>query len=245
MTNLTFFIDNTKNKASLLNMKSSEQLNLFSDTSSFLSLDDSNQAKSSNLINNGEKLPIEQGEIIYYSKFFEPQTSDFLYQELEKKIKWTQDYFKIYGKSIALPRLTAWYGDPEKRYAYSGIVMNPHPWIEPLLFIKKEIELVTKVKFNSVLINFYRDGNDSVAWHSDDEKELVQYPIIGSVSLGGIRRFMLKPKNKESSQKYELELADGSFLLMAGETQKHWLHQIPKTKKPVKPRINLTFRVIH
>ncbi|PSF34514.1 alpha-ketoglutarate-dependent dioxygenase AlkB [Aphanothece hegewaldii CCALA 016] len=226
-------------------MESFEQLNLFSDQSSLLSLDNSNQPKSSNPIKNGEQLPIEQGEIIYYSNFFEQPTSDFLYRELENNIKWTQDYLKIYGKSIALPRLTAWYGEPEKRYAYSGIEMNPHPWIEPLLFIKKEIELVTKVKFNSVLINFYRDGNDSVAWHSDDENELGEYPVIGSVSLGGIRRFMLKPKNKESNQKYELELAHGSFLLMSGETQKYWLHQVPKTKKQVKPRINLTFRIIH
>ncbi|GFE72289.1 alpha-ketoglutarate-dependent dioxygenase AlkB [Chroococcus sp. FPU101] len=226
-------------------MESSEQLNLFSDTSSLLSLDNSNHAKSSNLIKNGEQLLIEQGEIIYYSNFFDQPTSDFLYQELEKKIKWSQEYFKIYGKSIALPRLTAWYGEPEKRYTYSNIEMNPHPWIEPLLFMKKEIELVAKVKFNSVLLNFYRDGNDGVAWHSDDEKELGESPVIGSVSLGGIRRFMLKPKNKESNQKYEIELADGSFLLMSGETQKYWLHQIPKTKKQVKPRINLTFRIIH
>lgn len=226
-------------------MENSEQLNLFSDQSSLLNLDNSNQAKSSSLIKKGEQLPIEQGEMIYYSNFFEQQTSDLLYQELEKKIKWTQDYFKIYGKSIALPRLTAWYGDPEKRYTYSGIEMNSLPWIEPLLFIKKEIELVAKVKFNSVLINFYRDGNDGVAWHSDDEKELGEIPVIGSVSLGGTRRFMLKPKDKESKQKYELELAHGSFLLMAGETQKYWLHQVPKTKKQVQPRINLTFRVIH
>jgi alkylated DNA repair dioxygenase AlkB len=218
-------------------MTITEQLNLFSD--------ESNSKATPKLIKYSKQLPIEQGEVFYYSNFFDRETSDFLYQELEKNIQWTQEYIKFYGKSIALPRLTAWYGDPDKCYIYSGIEMKPLPWIEPLLFIKKEIELVAKVEFNSVLLNFYRDGKDGVAWHSDDEAELGEHPVIGSVSLGGSRRFMLKPKAKDSKQKYEIELDNGSFLLMAGETQKYWLHQVPKTQKQVKSRINLTFRIIH
>jgi alkylated DNA repair dioxygenase AlkB len=182
------------------------------------------------------------GEAIFYSQFFTIEESDQFFKELENDVNWKQDYIKLYGKPIPLPRLTAWYGDEGKSYIYSGIEQHPDPWTSTLEMIKNRIESVANVKFNSVLLNLYRDGKDSVSWHSDDEPELGENPIIGSVSLGGTRRFCLK--HKESNQKIEIELAHGSFLLMRGELQHYWLHQVPKTQKAVTPRINLTFRII-
>ena len=194
---------------------------------------------------NHKKISLENGYLTFYPNFFDLNISNLLYQQLKEKIAWQQDYIKLYGKENPIPRLTAWYGDEGKSYTYSGIKMDPHPWIEPLLQIKKAIEPISQVVFNSVLLNMYRNGKDSVAWHSDDEPELGKNPVIASVSFGGTRRFLLKPKDKNKPIKEEILLTNGSFLLMAGETQKYWLHQIPKTSKKVDPRINLTFRVIY
>lgn len=191
-----------------------------------------------------KQLPIAHADIRYYPNFFDINTSDFLYQKLYKQVKWQQDYITLYGKTNPIPRLTSWYGNEGKIYTYSNITMQPHPWNESLLIIKNKLKNITKVNFNSVLINLYRDGKDSVAWHSDDEPELGENPVIASVSFGETRRFMFKPKDKNNHGKSELNLSHGSVLLMAGETQKYWLHQIPKTSKQVAPRINLTFRYI-
>ena len=150
---------------------------------------------------------------------------------------------KLYGKEINLPRKTAWYGDMDKSYTFSGIHLNPEPWTPTLLQVKERIEDVAKVQFNSVLLNLYRHGNDGISWHTDEEPELGENPIIGSVSLGGTRRFMFRHR-QDKDIRAEVELTDGSFLLMAGETQHFWQHQIPKTSRQVEPRINLTFRVI-
>jgi alkylated DNA repair dioxygenase AlkB len=183
------------------------------------------------------------GEVICYPHFFHPNESDRFFSALCTEIQWRQETIQIFGKPTPLPRLTAWYGDEGKSYTYSGIEQHPEPWTPALGIIKARIEQVAEVQFNSVLLNFYRNGKDSVSWHSDDEPELGRNPIIGSVSFGGTRRFCFKHKrNKE--HKAEIALAHGSFLLMRGETQHHWLHQIPKTSKFVAPRINLTFRVI-
>lgn len=189
-------------------------------------------------------IPLSQGTAVFYPELFEPQVRADLYQALLSQVQWRQDYLRFYGKSVPIPRLQAWYGDVGAAYTYSGVILEPLPWIQPLQMIRHIIEPIAGVQFNSVLINLYRDGNDGVAWHSDDEPELGEHPVIGSVSLGGTRRFMLKPKDKTNPERHELALSDGSLLLMSGETQKYWVHQVPKTKKPVLPRINLTFRVI-
>ncbi|MBE9011587.1 alpha-ketoglutarate-dependent dioxygenase AlkB [Pseudanabaenaceae cyanobacterium LEGE 13415] len=187
---------------------------------------------------------IEQnGFVFFYPDLFGRAEADRLYADLLSQIKWQQDHLKIYGKDVPLPRLTAWYG--EKQYTYSGIEMQPRSWTEALLQIKSCIEPLSNTRFNSVLLNLYRDGNDSVSWHSDDEPELGKNPIIGSVSFGATRRFSLKHRRNRDLKRIDIELTHGSFLLMAGETQHHWLHQIPKTKKITSPRINLTFRMIH
>ena len=150
---------------------------------------------------------------------------------------------KLYGKLVPIPRLTAWYGDSGKSYTYSKIAMSPEPWTPTLLAIKSKVEVLLGVQFNSVLLNFYRSGSDSVAWHSDDESELGENPVIGSVSFGGTRRFVFRHKYRKELNK-EVDLSHGTFLVMKGTTQHFWQHQIPKTVKKVEPRINLTFRVI-
>ena len=184
------------------------------------------------------------GYVSLYENLFTPKQSQDLFSELFQHIPWQQDNIKRFGQSIPLPRLTAWYGDAGKSYTYSGITMNPLIWTRPLLTIKNKIEKITQHQFNSVLLNQYRHGKDSVAWHSDDEPELGKEPIIASVSFGETRQFMLKHKFKAEIKPITLNLTSGSLLLMKGKTQECWLHQVPKTRNEVEPRINLTFRTI-
>ena len=191
-------------------------------------------------INSSEKHHLN---IDYVKNYFNEEESTYFLKSLMDKIKWKQDYIKFFGKSHPLPRLTAWYGDRNKTYTYSGIPMTPNLWNTELLEIKKKVDQYAKINFNSVLLNFYRSGNDSVSWHSDDEKELGDQPIIGSVSFGGIRKFRLRNK-KNKKMIHNIELENGSLLIMSGFTQKYWEHEIPKTKKKVEERINLTFRSI-
>lgn len=164
-------------------------------------------------------------------------------QALIDRIAWKHEKIKLFGREVWQPRLTAYYGDQGKPYAYSHISLDPNPWTEELRFIKEKIESVSGHQFTSVLLNYYRDGQDSMGWHSDDEKELGLNPVIGSVSFGTPRKFMLKHK-KDKTLKSSVMLENGSLLLMQGTTQHHWYHQIPKTKKPLGARINLTFRKI-
>jgi alkylated DNA repair dioxygenase AlkB len=186
----------------------------------------------------------QDGDVVLYRQFFGDQRSDRYLTTLLNEITWRQDQIRIFDRLIPLPRLTAWYGNPGQVYAYSGIQMDPLPWTPTLLDIKSRIEAFAEVEFNSVLLNLYRCGRDSVAWHSDDEPELGQNPLIGSVSFGATRRFSFKHKFDKTQQPIQVDLSHGSFLLMRGTTQHRWLHQIPKTKKPISERINLTFRVI-
>ena len=189
------------------------------------------------------KLP--DAELFFYPQLLESNQADILLASLKQEIEWTQNTIRFYGKESLVPRLEAWYGDPGKSYSYSGIHMNPKPWTQNLIQIKRAIEPIAKVTFNSVLINYYRDGKDRVAWHSDDEKELGQNPVIGSISLGAERKFKMRHRQyKTNGLKYEIMLNHGSFLLMKGTTQHHWMHEIPRTAKPTDPRINLTFRII-
>ncbi len=191
-----------------------------------------------------ETLPMPDAEVTLHTDFFNPDESATLFQQLVDTIHWQQESIRFGGKAIPLPRLTAWYGDEGKSYRYSGITVNPLPWIPLLLSIKTCVETVSPVTFNSVLLNYYRGERDSVSWHSDDEPELGHNPVIASVSFGASRKFQFKHKT-DTDQRLAVDLTPGSLLLMAGATQHHWKHQIPKTTKPVGPRINLTFRVIY
>jgi alkylated DNA repair dioxygenase AlkB len=191
-----------------------------------------------------KKFDLPDADVTLFEGFFTKQESERLYKDLTEKILWQQDQIRFYGQMIDLPRLTAWYGENNKPYTYSGIPMNPHPWTEDLLFIKNRIEKEAGVIFTSVLLNLYRKGKDSVNWHSDDEKELGQNPVIGSVSFGETRPFQLRHLTRKDLNKVDIPLTTGSFLLMKGTTQHFWEHQIPKTTRDIKSRINLTFRVI-
>lgn len=185
----------------------------------------------------------KDGEVYFYPDLFTSAESDRLYDTLSKEITWKQEPIFIMGKSILQPRLTAWYGDTDKPYSYSGITMNPQPWTPALLEIKSKIEAIAGVSFTNALLNFYRDGQDSMGWHRDNEKELGINPVIGSVSFGSPRTFHLKHYHDKTLIE-KIPLTHGSFLLMQGSTQHYWLHSIPKQLKITAGRINLTFRVI-
>lgn len=189
-------------------------------------------------------LDIPNAEICLYRNFLYDNQEEILYKELTDNIAWQQESIKFYGRKIPIPRLTAWYGDPNSSYTYSGILMTPLPWTKTLSLLKSQIEERIQHKFNSVLLNQYRNGSDSVAWHSDDEPELGESPVIASLSLGASRKFELRSKVKSSPDKIELLLNSGDLLIMSGETQKNWQHQIPKMRRVKESRINLTFRNI-
>jgi alkylated DNA repair dioxygenase AlkB len=188
-------------------------------------------------------LNLPDAAILYYPHFFEKKEADALFDQLLKEIPWQQDDIKVFGKTHPQPRLTALFGNEGKPYSYSNIKMQPHPWSLLLQKIKYYVESVTDTNFTTVLLNQYRDGKDSNGWHADNEKELGTNPVIASVSFGAARVFQLK-HNSISGLKQTILLEHGSLLLMKGTTQHFWKHQIPKTSKPVGPRINLTFRVI-
>jgi alkylated DNA repair dioxygenase AlkB len=188
-------------------------------------------------------LDLPDAEIIYYPQFYDKEQADIIFAELVKDIPWQQDEIRVYGKIHPQPRLTALFGNEGKPYSYSNITMQPHPWNSLLQKLKTEIEKVSDTIFTTVLLNQYRDGKDSNGWHADNEKELGTNPVIASLSFGAERMFQLK-HNLDKDLKKNIVLQHGSLLLMRGKTQHFWKHQIPKTAKPINPRINLTFRVI-
>lgn len=185
---------------------------------------------------------ITNGKFLYYPSFFSLQDSDAYFSILRREIEWKQESMNMYGKKINFPRLTAWYGNNDKPYSFSGITLEPLPWSSDILSIKNKIEPLANTVFNSVLLNLYRDGNDSISWHTDAEKELGTNPKIASVNFGATRTFQLR--HIKTKEKLEIELTHGSLLIMQGELQHFWQHQVPKTNKIVGERINLTFRVI-
>ena len=212
---------------------------------------------------------IPNGQLFYAPEFFTKKISDraveyFLendtygttqidwhsidYLQLEhikfKNILWKQDYIQLYGKKIALPRLTSWYGDEGKSYMYSGIRSEPNTWNKGLLYIKTQIEQVTDTPFNSVLMNWYRNGEDYMNWHTDNEPELGKNPTIASVNFGETRDFQIRSTD-DHQLKFSIPLQHGSLLIMSGAMQHFWQHAVPKRKKVIQSRFNLTFRTIH
>ncbi|MBC8004070.1 MAG: alpha-ketoglutarate-dependent dioxygenase AlkB [Verrucomicrobia bacterium] len=185
---------------------------------------------------------LQNGEYIYIPNFFNSLEGDHFFGALREKISWKQESMNMYGRRLPFPRLIAWYGDDKKPIAFSGITLDPVPWLPELVEIKNRIEPIAKVPFNTVLLNLYRDGKDSVGWHTDAEPELGRNPVIASVSFGAARKFQLR--HMHTKEKVELELTHGSLLIMMGEMQHFWQHQVPKTARAVGERINLTFRVM-
>jgi len=154
-------------------------------------------------------------------------------------------YIKMFGKEVAQPRLTGWYGDPGKSYTYSGLTVTPRSWTKELAYLRDKLNSFLNLDFNSVLVNYYRDGRDSIGAHSDSEGELgptENNKVIASISLGEARNFCLR--NKQTKEVTQLDLQFGSLIVMAGTTQRHYTHEIAKTKRAVKDRLNLTYRVI-
>ena len=178
------------------------------------------------------------GEVFLFQDALASGTADRALADLMTEIDWQQETATLFGRKIPLPRLTAWYGS--HAYAYSGIHHEPLPMTPLLNDLRIEAEALAGTSFNSVLINLYRHGQDSMGWHSDDEKILGPEPVIASLSLGGSRRFQLK--HRDGGSLVNIELAHGSCLIMQGCCQARWRHQVPKTKKEVAPRVNLTFR---
>ncbi len=189
------------------------------------------------------KLDLPDSDITYFPGFFNLNESDDFFCTLKNTVEWKQDKITVFGKQYAQPRLTALYGNNGKPYSYSNITMLPKEFPPELLYIKQRIEHWVKVEFTTCLMNLYRDGKDSNGWHADNEKELGINPIIASVTFGQERFFYLKYKTNKVL-KHKILLGHGSLLLMKGSTQYYWLHQLPKTARPIGERINLTFRII-
>ena len=174
--------------------------------------------------------------------FIPPEEAQALFESLLKQAEWEQQRTTLYGREVCLPRLTAWHGDANASYTYSGIHHKPAPWTPAMLTIKRRVEAVLDTDFNGVLLNQYRSGMDSVSWHSDDES--CMSGLIASVSLGATRKFQIRRKPGKGSPIHHVDLTSGSLLIMLLGMQDDWLHCIPKTTKPVAPRINLTFRQV-
>lgn len=189
----------------------------------------------------GEPLPLQDADIRYWSRAFGPEEASRLFDELRASTEWRQEEVLIFGRRRLVPRLVAWYGDPGARYTYSGTPHEPLPWTPAIQRVRERVHELAGHTFNGVLLNLYRDGRDGMGWHSDDEPELGRDPVIASVSFGATRRFRLRHR-KRRELAAEIPLAHGSLLLMAGSTQHHWLHAVPKTSSAVGPRVNLTFR---
>lgn len=187
-----------------------------------------------------ENLIPKDGKLEYVYPFMR---KDYL-QELIEQVQWKQDEIKMFGKVMPLPRLTAWYGDSNAAYTYSGITNKPLQWSPLLLKLKSAVEDHCKTKFNSVLLNYYRDGSDHMSWHCDNERELGKNPVIASLSFGAKRKFQFKHKNDKGTEVVSIEPDSDSLIIMKGTIQEYWNHRITKTAKPIGPRVNLTFRSI-
>lgn len=186
-------------------------------------------------------LPFD-GTVNYFGKIMERQQANNYYQTLLNTIEWKNDEAVIYGKHIITPRKVAWYADKNYPYTYSNTTKQALPWTKELLELKQLTEKMSGATFNSCLLNLYHNGNEGMAWHSDDEKALAKNGTIGSLSFGAERKFAFK--HKRTKETIALMLEHGSLLLMKDATQTNWLHRLPPTTKLFAPRINLTFRTI-
>ena len=186
-------------------------------------------------------LPFD-GEAVYHGLVLSRKECDFFYENLMNQIPWENDQAIVFGKHFITKRKVAWFGDKEYNYSYSGVTKQAHVWTPELLQLKQIVEEKSGASYNSCLLNLYHDGSEGMAWHSDGEKTLLENGTIASLTLGAERKFSFK--HKESKQRVDIVLENGSLLLMQGTTQKNWLHRLPPTKKVHSPRINLTFRTI-
>ncbi|MCY3820976.1 MAG: alpha-ketoglutarate-dependent dioxygenase AlkB [Gammaproteobacteria bacterium] len=200
------------------------------------------------------EIPVSNGTLRLYPRLFSIEASKRYFDDLKRGVDWKSEHITMFGRSVPLPRLTAWFGDAGTRYTYSGLSAEPGDWTPALLRIKARVEEVSAATFNSVLLNYYRDGRDSVSWHSDDEPELGPNPVIGSVSFGSERPFQLRHRTngadvpgslrEPTRDMLTLGLPNGSYLEMGAGMQRNWMHRLPKRPRLTGERINLTFRTI-
>jgi alkylated DNA repair dioxygenase AlkB len=196
-----------------------------------------------NLFESPSPQSLPGADLLFYPNWIKPGFADSLLKILRENIIWECHRIKIFGREVDSPRLSCWIGDAGASYVYSQTRFEPHPWAPELQALRLRLQSEFESGFNSVLANLYRNGQDSMGWHSDDERELGKQPVIASISLGATRRFSFKAKT-EAAKAVHLELPHGSLLLMRGDTQKNYRHALAKTSKPVGERINLTYRNI-
>jgi alkylated DNA repair dioxygenase AlkB len=185
-------------------------------------------------------IPVEDGELSFLAQLSLPLSNDEVLRRLIDETAWQAETVVVFGKRYLQPRLTAWHG--EAGYTYSGLRLAPLPFTPLLETIRQAVEQASGRRFNSVLLNYYRNERDSMGMHSDDEAELGPEPAIASLSFGATRSFVLR--HKRNKERLSIALTDGSLLLMSGKLQHNWLHGINKTTRPLGPRLNLTFRFI-
>lgn len=193
---------------------------------------------------NIEQQIFADGTIVYHRLFLSSEKANLFFEKLREEVNWQQQQLRIFGKTHDIPRLTAFYGENGLGYSYSCVKHDATPWHPTLLEMKEQVEAEASCTFNVALLNLYRSGADSVGWHSDDEKELGENPIIASVSLGGPRKFQLRTTS-DHSMRHEIMLEHGSLIIMKGNSQHRWQHQIPKSSEVEMARINITFRKIY
>ncbi|PWK88472.1 alpha-ketoglutarate-dependent dioxygenase AlkB family protein [Fulvimonas soli] len=196
-----------------------------------------------------EALPLPAADLRWSPHWLPADEADALFAALRAAIPWETHRIRLFGREVDSPRLSCWIGDADAHYAYSGTRFDPHPWPPVLVALRGRVEQACGARFNGVLANLYRDGRDGMGWHSDDEPELGPRPVIASLSLGAQRRFRLRRRRGRGEpprpgDTLELALPHGSLLRMAGDTQRHYRHELPRTRAPTGARINLTFRLV-
>lgn len=190
------------------------------------------------------RIVMPDADVQFLQRLPMPDANESIFERLHRETVWLHEKVFVWGKEHFQPRLTAWYGDPGKSYKYSGTVMYPLPWTNLLLSLRHELEALTDARFNSVLLNLYRDQNDRMGFHSDNEPSLGLEPTIASLSYGATRTLIFKHKKLKHLERKRVPLTSGSVLLMCGATQRNWEHGVDRESQPCGPRINLTFRNI-
>ncbi len=188
-------------------------------------------------------MAVPDPDVLLERGWLPPEAADRLFAALLQELPWSVHRIRMFGRWVDSPRLSCWLGDPGTEYAYSGGRFEPLPWPPALAELRERLVLKLEAPFNSALANLYRNGNDYVGWHRDNERELGPHPLIASISLGAARRFVLRA-NDDCERQQEWSLEHGDLLVMAGSTQQYWKHALPKSAKMKQPRINLTFRVV-
>lgn len=191
-----------------------------------------------------QRIEIPEADVWYRPRIELHASPEEVLGQLIAETPWRAEKITVFGRPHRQPRLTAWYGDPEARYRYSGLDLEPLPWTERLARVRRAVEGAAGSRFNSVLLNFYRDHRDAMGMHSDDEPELGPEPVIASLSLGATRTFTLKHRRRKDLEPIRLALPSGTLLVMRGATQRNWKHGIARQSRPCGPRVNLTFRRI-